>query len=354
MDKEELLVKTRMTELFGIKHPIVLAGMNWITEPKMVSAVCNAGGLGILAIAHFTPEEARRQIREVKELTDKPFGINQILVSPTAKENLKVAIEEKVPVINYSLGRPEFIERVHEYGGKVIGTVALVRHAMRAEQFGVDAITITGHEAAAHGGRATSLVLIPLVASKVKVPIIAAGGFYDGRGLAAALSLGADAISMGTRFATTKESVLHEHWKQIVLKATEQDTLYLEHEIPTRVLKTKKSEEEMKGGFPILRAMESVLEIKRLLKLSWWKLIGTSLSARKTEGGMGMREQLRYAANAARADKVYLEGAEEAGIMDIGQIIGGIEDIPSCQEVIERTVAEAAKVLEATLAKTRA
>ena len=119
-------MKTRITERFGIKHPIVLAGMNWITEPKIVSSVSNSGGLGILAIAHLTPEEARKQIREIKELTDKPFGINQILVSPTAKENIEVAIEEKVPVLNYSLGKPGFIERVHEYGGKVIGTVALV------------------------------------------------------------------------------------------------------------------------------------------------------------------------------------------------------------------------------------
>ncbi|MFC1940620.1 NAD(P)H-dependent flavin oxidoreductase [Chloroflexota bacterium] len=347
-------MKTRMTELFGVKHPIVLAGMNWITEPKIVSAVCNAGGLGLLAIAHLTPEEARQQIRKIKELTDKPFGINQILISPTARENLNVAIEEKVPVINYSLGRPDFIERVHEYGGKVIGTVALVRHAVRAEQFGVDAITVTGHEAAAHGGYATSLVLIPLVASRVKVPIIAAGGFYDGRGLAAALALGADAISMGTRFATSKESILHEHWKQAVLKATEQDTLYIEHDMPTRVLKTKRAEEEMKGGFPIIRAVAGVLEIKRLLKLSWWKLVQSGLSARKTEGGMSMREQIRYAADAAKADKVYLDGDEKAGTADIGQIIGGIEDIPTCQEIVEKTVAEAAKVLEATVEKARA
>ncbi|MFC2041385.1 NAD(P)H-dependent flavin oxidoreductase [Chloroflexota bacterium] len=347
-------MKTRMTELFGVKHPIVLAGMNWITEPKIVSAVCNAGGLGLLAIAHLTPEETRQQIRKIKELTDKPFGINQILISPTARENLNVAIEEKVPVINYSLGRPDFIERVHEYGGKVIGTVALVRHAVRAEQFGVDAITVTGHEAAAHGGYATSLVLIPLVASRVKVPIIAAGGFYDGRGLAAALALGADAISMGTRFATSKESILHEHWKQAVLKATEQDTLYIEHDMPTRVLKTKRAEEEMKGGFPIIRAVAGVLEIKRLLKLSWWKLVQSGLSARKTEGGMSMREQIRYAADAAKADKVYLEGDEKAGTADIGQIIGGIEDIPTCQEIVEKTVAEAAKVLEATVEKAHA
>lgn len=345
-------MKTRITELFGIKYPIILAGMNWITNPQIVSTVSNAGGLGILATAHHTPEKARKQIREIKELTDKPFGVNQILVSPTAKANIEVAIEEKVPIINYSLGRPDFIEQVHTYGGKVIGTIALVKHAIRAEQFGVDAITVTGHEAAAHGGRATSMVLIPLVASSVKVPLIAAGGFYDGRGLAAALALGADAISMGTRFAMTKESILHEHWKQLILKATEQDTIYLDRiELPTRVLRTKKAEAEMKGVLPVISAIEGILEIKRLLKLSWWQLIRSGLSNRKGEEGMSMLEQIRFAANVAKTDKVYFDGDEAAGSLDIGQIIGGINDIPSCQEVIERIVAEAKGVLEATRGK---
>ena len=130
---------------------------------------------------------------------------------------MEVVIDEKVPIVNYALGRPWFIEQVHEYGGKVLATVALSRHAIRAEQFGADAIVSTGHEAAGHPARATSMVLIPIIASSVKVPIIAAGGFYDGRGLAAALALGADAISMGTRLAMTKESCLHEHWKQFIL-----------------------------------------------------------------------------------------------------------------------------------------
>jgi enoyl-[acyl-carrier protein] reductase II len=351
-------MKTRITELFGIKHPIMLAGMNWLTYPEFVAAVSNAGGLGNLAISSHTPEELRRDIRKIRELTKKPFAINQILISPTARENLAVVIEEKVPIVNYTLGRPPDIEplvkAVHGYGGKVMATVALARHAMRAEQLGVDAINITGHEAAAHGGYATSLVLIPLVASSVKIPITAAGGFFDGRGLAAALALGADGITMGTRFAMTKECRLHEHWQQVIVKATEQDTVYVDVGDPAinaRVLKTKKAEAAMKKRFPLIEAMSGALETKRLLNLSWWELMRSSLSTRQGEGGMGIRDQLRYAADTAKAKEVMFEGDENVGTLPIGQVIGGITDIPTCKELIERIVAQAEAVLKATTEK---
>ncbi|MCJ7810651.1 MAG: nitronate monooxygenase, partial [Dehalococcoidia bacterium] len=190
------MLKTRMTEMFGIQHPIMLAGMNWVSKPELVAAVCNAGGLGTLALAQYSPEDARKNIRQVRELTDKPFMINQYLLGGWARDNIQVSIEEKVPFINYSLGRPWFVDQVHAYGGKVVGTVAVARHAVRAAELGCDAVLVTGHEAAAHGAEATSLVLIPIVASLVDVPIIAAGGFGDGRGLAAALALGAEGISM--------------------------------------------------------------------------------------------------------------------------------------------------------------
>ena len=333
----------------------MLAGMNWLTEPKIVAAVCNAGGLGNLAISSHTPEKLRSDIRQIRELTDnKPFAINQILLSPTAKANLAVVIEEKVPVVNYTLGRPPdivpLIEAVHNYGGKVMATVALVRHAARAEQLGVDIVNITGHEAAAHGGFATSMVLIPLVASSVKVPIIAAGGFYDGRGLAAALALGADGVTMGTRFCVTKECPLSEHWKQKILKSTEQDTVYMDVGDPAvnaRVYRNKRAEAAMKKKFPVIESLTGAIETKRLLKISWWKLIRSGLSTRKGEGGVSMFQQLRYAAGTARVEKVMFEGDEDAGTFDIGQVIGGITDIPTCQELIERVVTEAEKASEA-------
>ncbi len=343
------MIKTRLTEMLGIKHPIMLAGMNWITTPKIVSAVCNAGALGVLATAASTPEETRKQIREIRRLTDKPFGINQILIGPGAKDNIAVAIEEKVPIINYSLGKPWFIDQVHAYGGKVMGTIAVARHAVRAAQLGCDMLVVTGHEAAAHGDVATSVVLIPLVAGMVKVPLIAAGGFYDGRGLAAALLLGADAISMGTRFIVTRESEVHENFKKAILKASEQDTLYSDvfDGMPGRVLKSEGAEAIMKSGLSLSESIRSALEVKRILNLSFSKFMALSWSMMKSEEGKNLLLQARQANGAVRHLKAIKEGNEKEGFLFAGQCVGGIQDMPTCQELIERIVAEAGKRLEA-------
>jgi len=343
------MLKTRITELFGIKHPIMLAGMSWITEPKLVSAVSNAGGLGILATGPLTPEETRKQIREIKKLTDKPFGINQSLIRPKASENIKIAIEEKVPIINYALGRPWFIDQVHAYGGKVIGTVALVKHALKAEQLGCDVLSITGHEAAAHGAEATSLVLIPTVASAVKIPLLAAGGFYDGRGLAAALLLGADAISMGTRFSLTKESIVHENTKQAMLKATEQDTIYSDHfdGLPGRALKAKGAETmARKKVLPITGGIAGVLHVKRMLKLSWWDLINSAITGRKTEEGLGIFQQIRFASGVLGQQRAINKGDLNVGFIYAGQAQGGVKDIPAVAELVERIITEAEELLK--------
>jgi len=326
-----------------------MAGMNWITTPKLVAAVCNAGALGVFATAACTPEETRKNIREIRRLTDKPFGINQILIGPGAKENIAIAIEEKVPIINYSLGKPWFIDQVHDYGGKVMGTIAVARHAVRAAQLGCDMLVVTGHEAAAHGDVATSMVLIPLVAGQVNIPLIAAGGFYDGRGLAAALILGADAISMGTRFILTQESHIHDNFKQLCLKATEQDTLYSDvfDGLPGRVLKSPGAEAMMKGGFPLFKSVRSALEVKRILNLSLWKFIGLSRSMMKSDEGKNLLIQARSANAAIYSLKAINEGNQKEGFLFAGQSVGGIHDVPTSKELIERVVKEAEKRLEA-------
>jgi enoyl-[acyl-carrier protein] reductase II len=342
------MLRTRMTEMFGIQHPIMLAGMNWVSGPKLVAAVCNAGGLGTLALAQYSPEDARKNIRQVRELTDKPFMINQTLVGGWVRENIQVSIEEKVPFINYSLGRPWFIDQVHAYGGKVIGTVAIPRHAVRAVELGCDAVLATGHEAAAHGADATSLVLIPLVASLVSVPIIAAGGFCDGRGLAAALALGADGISMGTRFMLTKESGVHERFKQLCLRATEQDTLYSSafDGMPGRALKTKKAEQLMKGeSFRPFRAVPNALKVKRVLKQSWGQFVISAFKMMRGEEGRNLLQLAAMASGAVRQEKAIYEGNEAEGVMFAGQVIGGIDDVPTVKELVERVSAEAEEVL---------
>jgi len=319
------MLKTKMTELFGITHPVMLAGMNWITEPELVSAVCNAGGLGILAVARYNPKETRQSIRQIRELTDKPFGINQILIGPGARENIAVAIEEKVPVINYSLGKPWFVQDVHAYGGKVMGTIAIARHAAKAVELGCDALVVTGHEAAAHGAAATSMVLIPIVASMVNVPLIAAGGFYNGRGLIAALALGADGISLGTRFMLVKESPVHENFKRLCLEATEQDTLYdnVFDGMDGRVLKTKASVAMTKRGFPIIGAIKGALLVKRLLNLSTSKFIASAIAMATAEEGHPLWVLARQAVGNMRHLKAIQEGDTEEGILFAGQCVGG-------------------------------
>ncbi len=321
----------------------MLAGMNWVTTPRLVAAVCNAGGLGIFATAATSPEDTRKNIREIRRLTDKPFGINQILIGPNAKENIAVAIEEQVPIVNYSLGKPWFVDHVHAYGGKVMGTVATTRHAVRAAQLGCDLVVVTGHEAAAHGDAATSMVLIPLVARQIKVPLIAAGGFFDGRGLAAALVLGADAVSMGTRFTVTQESRVHMNFKQLCIKATEQDTLYADvfDGLPGRVLKSPGAEAMLKRRFPLVDSARSALQVKQLLNLSLPQFIGLSWSMLRSEEARSLLVQARSAEGATRHLKAVNDGNVAEGFLFAGQSVGGICDIPTCQEVIERIVAEA-------------
>src|SRR4030042_1260611 len=175
-------MKTRITELFGTKYPIMLSGMSWISVPKMVAAVSEAGGLGLLATGPLDPDQTRAAIKEIRKYTKKPVRAHAKLLFPGAAQNAMVLLEEKVPVINFSLGKGDWIVKAaHEYGGKVVATVVNSRHAKRAQDYGTDAVVVTGHEAAAHGGEATSLLLVPTIADEVKIPIIAAGGGGGGR-----------------------------------------------------------------------------------------------------------------------------------------------------------------------------
>ncbi len=187
-----MALTTRITKLLGVKHPIILPGMSWISTPPLVAAVSNAGGLGILATGPLSPEETRASIEEIRRLAPgKNFGIGCTLLMPGAKENAQIALEMKVPVINISLGKGDWIcEKAKEYGGKVIVTVVNEKHATSAKDFGADALMVTGHEAAAHGGDVTTLCLVNSLSQKNDLPIIAAGGIGDGRGLTAMLALG--------------------------------------------------------------------------------------------------------------------------------------------------------------------
>ena len=336
-------MKTRITELFGIEHPIVLSGMSWISVPAMVAAVSNAGGLGILATGPLDAEQTRQAIREIRRLTDKPFGANVALLFPGAAENAKILLEEKVPVINFALGKGDWIVKAaHEYGGKVIATVVNERHAKRAQDYGADGVIATGHEAAAHGEAVTSFVLIPSLADVLEIPVIAAGGIADGRGLAAALALGAEGVAMGTRFMTTKESPLHSHFKKLSLEKGVTDTLYSTRfdGLGCRVMKTDAAERAIRRGLDLMAAFFNSREIAAQLHIPYPKLfIGVLASGWKNA------RQLAYLANGFKAIRLATEeGDMGRGVLPVGQVTGLIHDEPTVAEVITRIVAEAQKV----------
>ncbi len=351
------MIKTRMTELFGIKYPIMLAGMNWLTTPKLVAAVSNAGGLGILSSQQYSGEKYRDAIKQIKSMTDKPFGVN-ITLGLGSAAIVKIAVEEKVPVINYALGRPPEIQAtvqaVHGYGGKVIGTVAMSRHAVRAEQLGSDMLNVTGYEAAAHSGNVGAIVLLPTVAAMVKCPIVGAGGFCDGRSLAAALSLGAEGVTMGTRLAATKEAEVPESIKQAWIKASEEDTVIdpVFDGINCRVLKNKAADEMLeKKNAKIFDAMSSGLYMKKQLGLSWPQLIKTANTLRKQPSGIGggqrgVASAMRFAVGGRLFAKATVEGDVENGLLMMGQAAGMIKDIPTVADVLERTAAQAEQILK--------
>lgn len=333
-------MKTRITELFGIKYPILLSGMSWISVPKMVAAVSNAGGLGLLATGPLSVDETRKAVREIRELTDKPFGANLALMFPGAAENARVLLEEKVPVINFSLGKGDWlVKKTHEYGGKVVATVVGERHALRAQDYGCDAVIATSYEAAAHGEDLGAFILIPTLADALKVPVIAAGGIGDGRGLAAALALGAEGVAMGSRFMTTKESPLHRAYKELSIEKEATETLFSDRfdGLYCRVMKTDAAERAIKRGLNLPAAFFNAQEITRQLKVPFWKVfVGIAASGWKTA------RQMAFLANAFKAIRVATEEGDTAeGVLPVGQVTGLIKDEPAVAEIMERVVKEA-------------
>ena len=218
-------MKTRITEMLGIACPIIQGGMAWVAESHLAAAVSEAGGLGLIGAASAPAEVIRTYIREVRERTDKPSGVNVMLLSPYSEEVAKVIVEEKVPVVTTGAGNPEkYMDLGKSAGVKVIPVVASVALAKRMEKYGADAVVAEGMESGGHIGSQTTMTLVPQVVDAVSIPVIAAGGIGDGRGFAAAYMLGAEAVQMGTRFVTAKESIVHENYKERILKARDIDS----------------------------------------------------------------------------------------------------------------------------------
>ena len=242
-------MKTRITELLGIQYPVIQGGMAWVAEHHLAAAVSAAGGLGLIGGANAPGEVVREEIRKARELTDKPFGVNVMLMSPHADDVAKVVVEEGIKVVTTGAGNPEkYMDMWKEAGIKVIPVVASVALARRMERYGADAVVAEGCESGGHIGEQTTMTLVPQVADAVEIPVIAAGGIGDGRGIAAAFMLGAQAVQIGTRFVVSKESVVHENYKQRIIKVKDIDSAVTgrSHGHPVRCLRNQMTREYAK------------------------------------------------------------------------------------------------------------
>ena len=333
-------MNTRITELFAVDHPIILSGMSWISTPELVAAVAEAGGLGILATGVLDAEQTRSAVHKTRSLAQRPFAANVTLYFPGNRANAEILIEEKVPVINYSLGKGDWIaDAVHAYGGKVIATVTTIKHALAAERDGADALIVTGHEAAGHGGQITSLVLVPSLADAVSVPIIAAGGFADGRGLAAALALGAEGIAMGTRFMNTVESPVHDGAKRASVEHEVADTVYTNRidGLQGRYVDAPGARRLIRQRLNPFSALLRSREIADLLGLPWARLAAGIVMA----GYRKSVQMARMAIGFAAFKNGCTRGDLERGVLPLGQCTGLIDDTPTVAEVMRRIVDQA-------------
>ena len=305
-------MRTRITELLGIEYPIIQGGMAWVAEYHLAAAVSNAGGLGLIGTASAPAEWVREQIREAKKLTDKPFGINIMMISPYADEVAKVAVEEGVAVVTTGAGSPEkYIKMWKEAGIKVIPVVASVAMAKRMQRCGADALVAEGTEAGGHIGENTTMVLVPQVVDAVEIPVIAAGGIADGRGMAAAFMLGAEGIQMGTRFVASKESIVHENYKKRVIGAKDIDSAVTgrSHGHPVRCLRNQMTRQYVK----LEEEGKSFEELEYL-----------------TLGGLR---------------KAVMDGDVTDGVVMAGQIAGMVKKEQTCKEMIEEMMEQAEKLL---------
>ena len=324
------MLKTRFTELFGIEHPIVQGGMQWVGRAELVAAVANAGALGFLtALTQPTPEDLRREIARCREMTDRPFGVNLTILPalkpPPYAEYRQAIAESGIKIVETAGYNPEeHIAELKQHGIRVIHKCTAVRHAVKAQKIGADAISIDGFECAGHPGEddIPGLILIPAAADRVSIPMIASGGFGDARGLVAALALGADGINMGTRFMCTVESPIHQRVKERIVANDERATDL------------------------ILRTLRNTSRVAR-------NAVSQEVVAIESKGGATI-EDLRHLVGGQRGKVVYEEGDPDFGIWSAGMVQGLIHDIPTCAELVSRIVREAEAIIARRLAGMRA
>ncbi|MFI6326015.1 NAD(P)H-dependent flavin oxidoreductase [Nonomuraea sp. NPDC050556] len=337
-------MRTALTDLVGCRHPIVQTGMGYVAGARLTAATSRAGGLGIIASATMSLDEMTEAIRSVRERTDAPFGVNLRSDADDAAERVEVLIKHEVKVASFALApRQELIARLKDAGVVTIPSVGARRHAEKVAAWGVDAVIVQGGEGGGHTGPVPTSILLPQVVDAVDIPVIAAGGFYDGRGLVSALAYGAAGIAMGTRFLLTTDSPVPSAVKETYLAAAETLVTTRVDGVPHRVLRTPFVDSLERSR--LLRAVMNSARFKRLSGLSWASLIR---EGRRMKHGRDLTwAQVLQAANTPillRAAMV--DGRADLGVMASGQVVGALADLPSCDELITRIMTEAETVLE--------
>ncbi|AMW08214.1 2-nitropropane dioxygenase [Streptomyces qaidamensis] len=338
-------IATALTRLVGVRTPIVQTGMGWVAGPRLVSAAANAGALGILASATMAPERLRSAVREVRSRTDAPFGVNLRADASDAGERVRIILDEGVKVASFALApRPELITRLKDAGVVVIPSVGARRHAEKVAAWGADAVLVQGGEGGGHTGSVASTVLLPQIVDAVDIPVIAAGGFRDGRGLVAALAYGAAGVAMGTRFLLTSDSTVPDAVKARYLAAGVQDVTVTTKVdgLPHRMLRTDLVDALERSGraASLLRALRHASAFKRESGLSWAGLVRDGLVMK--HGKELTWSQVLLAANTPMLLKAAMvDGRTDLGVMACGQVGGIIDDLPSCAELVDRIMTEA-------------
>jgi NAD(P)H-dependent flavin oxidoreductase YrpB (nitropropane dioxygenase family) len=340
---------TPICDLFGVRYPIVQTGMGYVSGPRLTAATANAGGLGILASGTMTYPELERAIRETRERTDAPFGVNLRADAPDAGARVDLLIREKVRVASFALAPSQaLIARLKDAGVVVVPSIGARRHAEKVAAWGVDAVVVQGSEGGGHTGGVPTSLLVPQVVDAVDLPVIAAGGYFDGRGLVAALAYGAAGIAMGTRFLLTSDSPVADAVKRRYLAATVTDTVLTDalDGVPQRLLRNARLDGIVHSGriTGLARSVRSAARFRRLAGTSWRDMLREGAAMRKSRE-LSWSQVVLAANTPMMLRAAMVDGDPDLGVMASGQVAGLIDDLPSCAELIDRIVAEATAVL---------
>lgn len=343
-------LNTRLCALLGVKYPIVQTGMGYVAGARLTTATSAAGAFGVLASATMSFDELARAIGEVKNRTDKPFGVNLRADQADATDRVDLMIRQGVRVASFAQAPSEaLIKRCKDGGLVVIPSIGAKRHAEKVAQWGVDAVIVQGGEGGGHTGSVPTSLLLPQVVDTVDIPVIAAGGYFDGRGLVAALAYGASGIAMGTRFLLTSDSTVPEAVKQEYLSKAVTDTLVTTQVdgVPHRVLRTEFTNELDKTNAltSLPRALRNALAFKKLSGEKWSAIVREGLANKRSQE-LTWSQVVMQANTPMLLRKAMVEGRPDLGVMASGQVVGVIDDLPTCKEVVDRVIAEASETLE--------